>query len=196
MSRAWCRWLRPRCCRTETRSRDQTSTRYGANHQLRKSPPPPTPTSLMVARAPRGARFYLGYELRAARSAFRCEDCNRIGIADLCSIPHRRRNAEAALVDMLVEHGSDFHVVARVREWRARRGAQTAAPWRRTSSWRDRENRVGSREIRRVSRREISQVGRVALALARLTFLANPGSRRYGGGSCNPSVMRSYFAPA
>ena len=62
----------------------------------------------------------------------------------------------------------------------------------------DRENRVGLREICRVSRREISQAGRDALALARLafSFLAHPGSRKYGGGSCNPSVMRSYFAPA
>src|SRR5882672_2893237 len=61
----------------------------------------------------------------------------------------------------------------------------------------DRENRVGLREICRVSRREISQAGRDALALARLafSFLAHPGSRKYGGGSCNPSVMRSYFAP-
>src|SRR6266446_3425376 len=60
----------------------------------------------------------------------------------------------------------------------------------------DRENRVGLREICRVSRREISQAGRDALALARLafSFLAHPGSRKYGGGSCNPSVMRSYFA--
>ena len=61
----------------------------------------------------------------------------------------------------------------------------------------DRENRVGLREICRVSRREISQAGRDALALARLafSFLTHPGSRKYGGGSCNPSVMRSYFAP-
>ena len=59
----------------------------------------------------------------------------------------------------------------------------------------DRENRVGLREICRVSRREISQAGRDALALARLafSFLAHPGSRKYGGGSCNPSVLRSYF---
>jgi hypothetical protein len=34
----------------------------------------------------------------------------------------------------------------------------------------DRENRVGLREICRVSRREISQAGRDALALARLAF--------------------------
>jgi hypothetical protein len=65
------------------------------------------------------------------------------------------------------------------------------------------ENRVGLREIRRVSRREISQAGRDALVCARFSFwarfnfLVNPtGSRMYGGGSCNPSVLRSYFAPA
>ena len=62
---------------------------------------------------------------------------------------------------------------------------------------------VGLREIRRVSRREISQAGRDALAWARFSFrarfnfLVHPtGSRKYGGGSCNPSVLRSYFAPA
>jgi hypothetical protein len=67
----------------------------------------------------------------------------------------------------------------------------------------DRENRVNLREIRRVSRREISQAFRDALAWARFNFwerfnfLVHPaGSRKYGGGSCNPSVMRSYFAPA
>jgi hypothetical protein len=67
----------------------------------------------------------------------------------------------------------------------------------------DRENRVGLREIRRVSRREISQAGRDALARARFNFwalfnfLVHPaGSRKYGGGSCNPSVLRSYFTPA
>jgi len=47
------------------------------------------------------------------------------------------------------------------------------------------------------------QAGRDALALARFNFwarfnfLVHPaGSRKYGGGSCNPSVLRSYFAPA
>jgi len=67
----------------------------------------------------------------------------------------------------------------------------------------DGENRVGLREIRRVSRCEISQAGRDALAWARFSFrarfnfLVHPaGSRKYGGGSCNPSVLRSYFAPA
>jgi hypothetical protein len=59
---------------------------------------------------------------------------------------------------------------------------------------------VSMREIRRVSRRELSQAGREALARAfwaRFNFLVNPaGSRKYGGGSCNPSVIRSYFAPA
>ena len=67
----------------------------------------------------------------------------------------------------------------------------------------EKENRVGLREIRRASRREISQAGRDALACARLAFwarfnfLVHPaGSRKYGGVSCNPSVMRSYFAPA
>jgi hypothetical protein len=50
---------------------------------------------------------------------------------------------------------------------------------------------------------EISQAGRDALVCARFSFwarfnfLVNPtGSRMYGGGSCNPSVLRSYFAPA
>jgi hypothetical protein len=63
--------------------------------------------------------------------------------------------------------------------------------------------RVSSREIRRVSRREISQAGRDAFAWARFTFRAcfnfldHPaGSLKYGGTSCNPSVLRSYFAPA
>jgi hypothetical protein len=49
----------------------------------------------------------------------------------------------------------------------------------------------------------ISQAGRDALARARFTFwalfnfLLHPaGSRKYGGTSCNPSVLRSYFAPA
>jgi hypothetical protein len=66
----------------------------------------------------------------------------------------------------------------------------------------ERENRVGSREIRRVSRREISQAGRGALALARLAILeTRPTQQLHPGpcnfpGSCNPSVMRSYFAPA
>jgi hypothetical protein len=46
-------------------------------------------------------------------------------------------------------------------------------------------------------------VGRDALARARFNFWARfnflvipAGSRKYGGGSCNPSVLRSYFAPA
>jgi len=67
----------------------------------------------------------------------------------------------------------------------------------------ERENRVGLGEIRRISRREISQAGRDAFACARFSFwarfnfLVHPaGSRKYGGVSCNPSVMRSYFAPA
>jgi hypothetical protein len=60
---------------------------------------------------------------------------------------------------------------------------------------------VDLREIRRVSRREISQAGRDALALARLAiFKARPTQQLHPGpcnfpGSCNPSVMRSYFAP-
>jgi hypothetical protein len=65
------------------------------------------------------------------------------------------------------------------------------------------EHWVSLREIRRVSRREIGQAGRDALAWARFNFwarfnlLVSPaGSRKYGGGSCNPSVLRSYFAPA
>jgi hypothetical protein len=65
------------------------------------------------------------------------------------------------------------------------------------------ENGIGLREICRVSRREIGQSGRDALVCARFSFwarfnfLVNPtGSRMYGGGSCNPSVLRSYFAPA
>jgi hypothetical protein len=64
-------------------------------------------------------------------------------------------------------------------------------------------SRVSLREIRRVSRREISQAGRDALARARFNFWARfnflvipAGTRKYGGGSCNPSVLRSYFAPA
>jgi threonine dehydrogenase-like Zn-dependent dehydrogenase len=47
------------------------------------------------------------------------------------------------------------------------------------------------------------QAGRDALAWARFSFWARfnflvipAGSRKYGGGSCNPSVLRSYFAPA
>jgi hypothetical protein len=66
----------------------------------------------------------------------------------------------------------------------------------------ERENRVGSREIRRVSRREISQAGRGALALARLAILeTRPTQQLHPGpcnfpGSCNPSVRRSNFAPA
>jgi hypothetical protein len=59
------------------------------------------------------------------------------------------------------------------------------------------------RGIRRVPRCEISQSGRDALAWARFNlwarfnFWAIPaGSRKYGGGSCNPSMLRSYFAPA
>jgi hypothetical protein len=61
---------------------------------------------------------------------------------------------------------------------------------------------VGSREIRRVSRREISQAGRDALAFARLAILETPPTQQLHPGpcnfpgSCNPSVMRSYFAPA
>jgi hypothetical protein len=44
---------------------------------------------------------------------------------------------------------------------------------------------------------EISQSGRDALAWARFNFWVIPaGSRKYGGGSCNPSMLRSYFAPA
>src|SRR5947209_1163027 len=39
-----------------------------------------------------------------------------------------------------------------------------------------------------------SQAGRDVLALARLA-LDSPGGR-YGGTSCNPSCLRSYFAPA
>jgi hypothetical protein len=49
----------------------------------------------------------------------------------------------------------------------------------------------------------VSQAGRDALARARFTFWARfnflvipAGSRKYGGTSCNPSVLRSYFAPA
>src|SRR6266481_644709 len=38
-----------------------------------------------------------------------------------------------------------------------------------------------------------SQAGRDALALARLAF---SDGGRYGGTSCNPSCLRSYFAPA
>jgi hypothetical protein len=66
----------------------------------------------------------------------------------------------------------------------------------------ERENRVGLREIPRVSRREISQAGRDALALARLAILEirptqqlHPGPCNFPG-SCNPSVMRSNFALA
>src|ERR1700681_3418417 len=64
------------------------------------------------------------------------------------------------------------------------------------------KNRVGLREIRRVSRREISQAGRDALALARLAILETRSTQQLHPGpcnfptSCNPSVMRSYFAPA
>jgi len=53
------------------------------------------------------------------------------------------------------------------------------------------------------SRREIGQSGRDALVCARFSFCARfnflvipAGSRKYGGTSCNPSVLRSYFAPA
>jgi hypothetical protein len=66
----------------------------------------------------------------------------------------------------------------------------------------EREPRVGLREIRRVSRREISQARRDALALARFAILAtrptqqlHPGPCNFPG-SCNPSVMRSNFAPS
>jgi hypothetical protein len=66
----------------------------------------------------------------------------------------------------------------------------------------ERENRVGLREIPRVSRREITQAGRDALALARLAILEirptqqlHPGPCNFPG-SCNPSVMRSNFALA
>jgi hypothetical protein len=61
---------------------------------------------------------------------------------------------------------------------------------------------IGSKEIRWVSRREINQAGRDPLALARLAILEtwptqqlHPGPCNFPG-SCNPSVMRSYFAPA
>jgi hypothetical protein len=62
---------------------------------------------------------------------------------------------------------------------------------------------VSLREIRRVSRRELGQAGRDAFACARFSFWAvfnflviPAGSRKYGGTSCNPSVLRSYFTPA
>jgi hypothetical protein len=66
----------------------------------------------------------------------------------------------------------------------------------------DRENRVGLREIRWVARSEISQAGRDALVLARLSILETRPTQQLHPGpcnfpeSCNPSVMRSYFAPA
>jgi len=67
----------------------------------------------------------------------------------------------------------------------------------------DGEKRIDLREIRGVSRCEVGQSGRDALVCARFSlwarfnFLVIPaGSRKYGGGSCNPSVLRSYFAPA
>ena len=56
--------------------------------------------------------------------------------------------------------------------------------------------------IRRVSRREISQAVRDALALARFAiFETRPTQQLHPGpcnfpGSCNPSVMRSNFAPS
>jgi hypothetical protein len=66
----------------------------------------------------------------------------------------------------------------------------------------EREIGVGLREIRRVSRCEISQAGRDALALARFAILRARSTQQLHPGpcnfprSCNPSVMRSNFALA
>ena len=118
----------------------------------------------------------------------------RPGKAELCACCGRRSADRHAPTSPFTNTSRATAVGPTYRQVRARRNGRHGS---------DGENRVGLREIRRVSRCEISQAGRDALAWARFSFrarfnfLVHPaGSRKYGGGSCNPSVLRSYFAPA